>query len=131
MKMNTTTAPESTPEIATVAAAPAAAKAPKATKPAPKKAAKKSPVAVEVKANPTVKITGKEGSLSINGQGTIAELAPLLTEKSGKTWENPTATALVNGLVLMGGAVAIGTRPHPEAKRGRTAKVYNFSAKIG
>lgn len=114
-------------EIATVAAAPAVA----ATKPAAKRAPKKSPITVEVKATPTVKITGKEGAFSINGQGTIAELAPLLTEKSGKTWENPTATALVNGLVLMGGAVAIGTRPHPEAKRGRTAKVYNFNAKIG
>jgi hypothetical protein len=110
---------------------PATVEAPKASKvKAPKAKAPKAP-ASEVKAKPTVRITGKMGSLAISGQGTIAELAPLLTEKTGKTWENPTATAYVNGLVAMGGAVAIGARPNPDQKRGRTAKVYDFSAKIG
>lgn len=129
MKENTTTATETQIETTITAPEATVTKAPKASK--PKAKAKPAAEASEVKIKPTVKVTGKNGALVINGQGTIAELAPLLTEKTGKTWENPTATAFVNGLVSMGGAKAIGARPNPDQKRGRTAKVYNFSAKIG
>lgn len=125
MKENTTTATETQIETTITAPEATVVKAPKA-----KAKAKPATEASEVKSKPTVKVTGKNGALVINGQGTIAELAPLLTEKTGKTWENPTATAFVNGLVSMGGAKAIGARSNPDQKRGRTAKVYNFSAKI-
>ena len=128
MKENTTTATETQIETTITAPEATVVKAPKAKA---KAKAKPATEASEVKSKPTVKVTGKNGALVINGQGTIAELAPLLTEKTGKTWENPTATAFVNGLVSMGGAKAIGARPNPDQKRGRTAKVYNFSAKIG
>ena len=121
-----------TTEVATIET-PAAPTAPAVAVAKPKKSPA-APKATEgetvLKDKPTVKVTGKNGSLKITGQGTIAELAVHLTEKTERVWENPTATAFVNGLVAMGGASAIGARPNPDNKRGRTAKVYQFGASI-
>lgn len=122
-----------TTEVATIET-PAAPTAPAVAVAKPKAKSPAAPKATEgetvLKDKPTVKVTGKNGSLKITGQGTIAELAVHLTEKTERVWENPTATAFVNGLVAMGGASAIGARPNPDNKRGRTAKVYQFGASI-
>lgn len=81
---------------------------------------------------PKVRVTGKNGSLRIHGFGTIKEFASALREKDSRPWENPTATAFVNGLVVMGGAKESGfSAPNPEGKKGRTSKIYAFDAKIG
>jgi hypothetical protein len=128
MKNQTTEVASIETTVATVAA-PAAAPAVKAKAKRPA-ASKATEGEIVLKSTPTVKVSGKNGSLKITGQGTIAELAVHLSEKTERVWENPTATAFVNGLVAMGGASAIGARPNPDNKRGRTAKVYNFGASI-
>lgn len=119
--MNPTTETTTTIETTT-----APVEAPKAKAPAKKAPAAKS---AKAKAPAKVKVTGKVGALQISGTGTIAELSEVLSAKAEKTWENPTTTALVNGLVLMGMARKVGNMPS-EGKKGRTASIYEFTATV-
>ena len=127
-----------TENTATVEATPATAPAVKVSaKPAPAKASKGKTAKPTTKASKpaakakAVRITGKIGAIRITGEGTIADLSEKLSAVDSRNWENPTTTALVNGLVVMGGAKKIGNRPNPDKKRGRTAAIYAFDAKIG
>lgn len=130
---NTTETPASAPASAPATETAPVAKPKRVRKAAPAAKAEKTETPAETgPKGPKLRITGKNGALRIHGLGTIKDFAAALREKDDRPWENPTATAFVNGLVAMGGAKVTGfSAPNPDGKKGRTSKIYNFDAKIG
>lgn len=119
MKNSTETIVES-PETETIVAV---AKTRPVRKPRAAKVAKVEKPTLPLYKN-TIQVSGKAGSKTITGMGTIADLAKKLGSK-----DIPPVHGAVKVMMLTGQATVVKTVSAPKPARGRTAAVFNFKVK--